>query len=132
MTTNWAQKILEKKQSVVILMGESTDLGNTFWQAHLAKNKKMYLGRGLVKPSTEVLTPRPRFYEALNRGVFHPSVEVWTSVKVHTSTEVLLSKKIIKRGHGGPGRHFQSLDRGTVSSTEEQQPSPQSNPSTSK
>ena len=58
-------------------MGESTDLGNTFWQANLEKNQKMYLGRGLVKPSTEVLIPRPRFYKALDRGFFQPSVEVF-------------------------------------------------------
>ena len=57
-------------------MGESTDLGNTFWQANLEKNQKTYLGRGLVKPSTEVLTPRPRFYEALDRGFFHTSTEL--------------------------------------------------------
>ena len=36
-------------------VGESTDLGNTFWQEHFDKNKKTHLGRGLVKPSTEVL-----------------------------------------------------------------------------
>ena len=58
-------------------MGESTDLGNTFWQAHLTKNKKTYLSRGLYKPSTEVLKPRPRFYKALDRGIFQPSVEVF-------------------------------------------------------
>ena len=58
-------------------MGESTDLGNTFWQAHFAKNQKTYLVRGLVKPSTEVLIPRPRFFEALDRGSFQPSVEVF-------------------------------------------------------
>ena len=49
--------------------GESTDLGNTFWQEHFGKNKKTYLGRGLVKPSTEVLISRPRFYQALDRGI---------------------------------------------------------------
>ena len=58
-------------------MGESTDLGNTFWQGNLEKNQKMYLGRGLVKPSTEVLTPRPRFYKALDRGFVQPSVEIF-------------------------------------------------------
>ena len=50
-------------------MGESTDLGNTFWQANLEKNQKTYLGRGLVKP-------RPSFSEALDRAFFQPSVEV--------------------------------------------------------
>ena len=58
-------------------LGESTDLGNTFWQAHLAKNKKTYLGRGLFKPSTEVLKPQPRFYKSLDRGFIQPSVEVF-------------------------------------------------------
>ena len=48
--------------------GESTDLGNTFWQVHFGKNRKTHLGRGLVKPSTEVLISRPRFYQALDRG----------------------------------------------------------------
>ena len=63
------------------VMGESTDLGNTFLQAHLAKNQKMYLGRGFVKPSTEVLIPRPRFYKALDRGIFQPSVEVFINLR---------------------------------------------------
>ena len=57
-------------------MGESTDLGNTFWQANLEKNQKTYLGRGLIKPSTELIISRPSFYEALDRGFFQPSVEV--------------------------------------------------------
>ena len=57
--------------------GESVDLGNTFWQAHLGKNKKTYLGRGLDKPLTELLIPRPRFYQALDRGFVQPSVEVF-------------------------------------------------------
>ena len=95
-------------------MGESTDLGNTFWQAHLAKNKKTYLGRGLVKPSTEVLTPRPGFYKALDRGFFQPSVEVFINPRsryynldrgmdlglgtyLHRDASV---KKIINRGRG--------------------------------
>ena len=33
-----------KKHELFVLMGESMDLGNTFWQAHIAKNKKAYLG----------------------------------------------------------------------------------------
>ena len=57
--------------------GESMDLGNTFWQALLGKNKKTYLGRGFNKPSTEVLISRPRFYQALDRGFFQPSTEVF-------------------------------------------------------
>ena len=51
-------------------MGESTDLGNTFWQANLEKNQKTYLGRGLVKPSTELIIPRPSFFSALGRGIY--------------------------------------------------------------
>ena len=39
---------------LVLHLGESMDLGNTFWQAHFGKNRKTYLGRGLNKPSTEV------------------------------------------------------------------------------
>ena len=38
----------------ILQTGESADLGNTFWQRHVGKNKKTHLGRGLVKPSTEV------------------------------------------------------------------------------
>ena len=49
----------------VILQGESMDLGNTFWQAHFGKNRKTHLGRGLVKPSTEVL----RALKTLGRGI---------------------------------------------------------------
>ena len=53
--------------------GESTDMGNTFWQTHFGKNRKTHLGRGLVKPSTEVLLiPRPRYC-----GLYKPSVEVF-------------------------------------------------------
>ena len=58
-------------------LGESTDLGNTFWQGHFGKNKKMHLGRGLVKPLTEVLISRPRFYQALDQGFVQPSTEVF-------------------------------------------------------
>ena len=48
--------------------GESADLGNTFWQPHFGKNRKMHLGRGLVKPSTEVLSsPRPRYLNTLTK-----------------------------------------------------------------
>ena len=50
-------------------MGESTDLGNTFWQVNFGKNRKTHLGRELVKPSTEVLISQPRFYQALDRGI---------------------------------------------------------------
>ena len=57
--------------------GESADLGNTFWQAHFGKNRKMHLGRGLVKTSTEVLISRSRFYQALDRGFVQPSTEVF-------------------------------------------------------
>ena len=56
-------------KSFFLDVGESTDLGNTFWQAHFGKNRKTHLGRGLVKPSTEVLISRPRFYQALDRGI---------------------------------------------------------------
>ena len=43
--------------------GESTDLGNTFWQAHFGKKLKTHLGRGSNKPSTEVLSSlRPRVF----------------------------------------------------------------------
>ena len=98
------------------IMGESTDLGNTFWQENFGKNKKMYLGRGFNKPSTEVLISRPSFYQALDRGFFQPSVEVfinprsrywnldrglintstevWTSVEVHSSTEFHTSVEV--------------------------------------
>ena len=56
--------------------GESVDLGNTFWQAHFGKKIKTHLGRGLVKPSTEVLSsPRSRFCSALDRGLRNTSVE---------------------------------------------------------
>jgi len=58
-------------------MGESMDLGNTFWQADLGKTKKTYLDRGFIKPSTEVLIPRPRVNKALDRGFLQPSVEVF-------------------------------------------------------
>ena len=58
-------------------MGESADLGNTFWQAHFGKNRKTHLGRGLVKPSTEVLISRSRFYQTLDRGFVQPSTEVF-------------------------------------------------------
>ena len=51
-------------------MGESADLGNTFWQAHFGKNRKMYFGRGFKKPSTEVFfSPRPRYFLTLGRGI---------------------------------------------------------------
>ena len=49
-------------------LGESMDMGNTFWQADLGKTKKTYLDRGFIKPSTEVLIPRPRVNKALDRG----------------------------------------------------------------
>ena len=48
-----------------IHQGESKDLGNTFWQAHFGKKRKTHLGRGLVKPSTEVL----RALQTLGRGI---------------------------------------------------------------
>ena len=35
-------------------MGEFTDLGNNFWQAHFGKNRKTHLSRGFNKPSSEV------------------------------------------------------------------------------
>ena len=72
-------------------MGESTDLGNTFWQEHFGKNKKTYLGQGFNKPSIEVLIPRPSFYQALDRGIFQPSVKVFINPRsrFHTSTEGL-------------------------------------------
>ena len=57
-------------------LGESTDLGNTFWQRHVGKNKKMHLGRGLVKPSTELLIPRPRAEQNLGPGLDKTSVEI--------------------------------------------------------
>ena len=76
-------------QLCFIVLGESTDLGNTFWQAHLAKNKKTYLVRGLVNPSTEVLIPRPRFYKALDRGFFSPRSRYLLTLGrgINTSTE---------------------------------------------
>ena len=58
------------------LVGESMDLGNTFWQADFGKKRKKLprprfyqaLDRGL-QTSTEVLSsPRPRFFSALSRG----------------------------------------------------------------
>ena len=55
--------------------GESMDLGNTFWQADLGKTKKTYLDRGFIKPSTEVLIPRPRVSKYLDRGLKRTSVE---------------------------------------------------------
>ena len=56
-------------------MGESTDLGNTFWQENFGKNKKTYLGRGFNKPSTEVFfSPRSRYLLTLSRGI-KPSTE---------------------------------------------------------
>ena len=58
-------------------MGEFADLGNTFWQAHFGKNRKTHLSRGLVKPSTEVLISRLRFYQALDQGFVQPSTEVF-------------------------------------------------------
>ena len=60
-------------------LGESADLGNTFWQENFGKKEKTHLGRGFNKPSTEVLISRPRFYQALDRGSFKPSTEVFTN-----------------------------------------------------
>ena len=90
-------------------MGESMDLGNTFWKADFGKRKKNHLDRGFIKPSTEVFfsprlrylltlgrgfIPRPRVYKYLDRGLKKTSVEGWTSVEVHTLTEIPLSKKL--------------------------------------
>ena len=87
-------------------MGESMDLGNTFWQADFGKNEKNDLDRGFIKPSTEVYSPQPRFYQALDRGFFQPSVEVFINPRsrFHTSTEGF---KIPRP------RVYKYLDRGT-------------------
>ena len=111
-----------------------------FGKRILPKTKKRTSVEGL-------LSPWPRFSKALDWGFFKPLVEVFINPRsryynldrglINTSTEVPFSKKIIKRGRGGPNCHFQSLDRGTeldrgtANSTEEQRPSPQSNPSSS-
>ena len=37
--------MLKLRQNVKIMTkGESTDLGNTFWQVNFSKNRKMHLG----------------------------------------------------------------------------------------
>ena len=67
----------------------------------------MYLDRGFIKPSTEVLISRPRAYQALDRGFFHPSVDVFINPRswswnldrglINTSTEVLARSRYVPR-----------------------------------
>ena len=51
------------------------EVGYNFWQGDFKKMKNYYLDQDFIKPSIEVLTPRSRVYNMLDRGHVKPSIE---------------------------------------------------------
>ena len=122
----WNYKVWSRTDFLIIPEGSGQIWVNPwtwvtlFGKRILPKSKKRTSVEGL-------LSPRPRFFEALDRGSFQPSVEVlkprprvskYLDRGIDLGRGIYLgrgtfSKKITNRGRAGPKRHFQSLDRGT-------------------